>query len=70
MVHQNVLIIESIPQYQEPTEGDMLAKIIEMASYDYFELHSISNKCDLLDLLEDKQFMRRFRDHPPVWSWG
>jgi hypothetical protein len=61
MPSRSVLIIESIPQYQDPTEGDMLANILEMASYDYFELRTVSNKRDLLDLLEDRQYMRKFR---------
>jgi hypothetical protein len=58
---RSVLIIEAIPQKEDPTEGDMLSKVLEMASYDYFELHAVSNKSDLLDMLEDRQFMRRFR---------
>jgi hypothetical protein len=48
MARRSVLIVESIPQYQEPTEGDMVAKVLEMASYDYFELHAVCNKNDLL----------------------
>lgn len=61
MVRRSVLIIESIPQYQAPIEGDMLANVLEMASYDHFELHRVANKNDLLAMLEDRQFMRRFR---------
>jgi hypothetical protein len=61
MERRSVLIIESIPQYQDPAEGDMLSEVLEMASTDYFELHTISNKSDLLDMLEDRAFMRRFK---------
>jgi hypothetical protein len=61
MQRRSVLIIESIPQYQGPIEGDMLANVLEMASYDHFELHSVANKNDLLCMLEDRTFMRRFR---------
>ncbi len=61
MPRRSVLIVESIPQYQEPNEGDMLAKVLEMASYDYFELHAVCNKNDLLEMLEDRPFMRQFK---------
>lgn len=56
-----MLIVESIPQYQDPNEGDMLAKVLEMASYDYFELHAVCNRNDLLEMLEDRPFMRQFK---------
>jgi len=58
---RSVLIIESIPQYQDPSEGAMLSEVLEMASTDYFEMHTVSNKSDLLEMLEDRAFMRRFK---------
>jgi len=61
MPRRNVLIIESIPSYQDPTEGTMLCNILEMASTDYFEMHRIANKNELLEKLEDRSFMKRFR---------
>lgn len=61
MGRRSVLIVEAIPIKEDPTEGDMLSEVLEMASNDYFELHCVSNKSDLLDMLEDRQFMRRFR---------
>ncbi|MBI0583746.1 MAG: hypothetical protein ISF22_05905 [Methanomassiliicoccus sp.] len=61
MPKRSVLIVESIPLKEGPTEGDVLSKILEMASYDYFELHTVTNKNDLLSMLEDRQFMKRFR---------
>lgn len=61
MSKRSVLIVEAIPLKEDPVEGDMLSNVLEMASYDYFELHGVSNKSDLLDMLEDRQFMRRFR---------
>jgi hypothetical protein len=56
-----VLIVEAIPLKEDPTEGDVLSDVLEMASNDYFELHRVCNKSDLLDMLEDRQFMRRFK---------
>jgi hypothetical protein len=58
---RSVLIVEATPVKEDPVEGDMLSEVLEMASNDYFELHRVSNKSDLLDMLEDRLFMRRFR---------
>jgi hypothetical protein len=73
---KQVLIIESIPQGENPIEGKMIASLLDFALHGTYEMQIVANKSDLLDILDDRKYLRRFgyvhlsghgEDDPPAF---